>query len=49
MMKGWLLGWRQSIVLAIHGLAERKPGKMPGFRHLEAEPVQRSPYLWIGS
>lgn len=49
MMMGWLSGWRQSIVLAIHGLAERKPGKRTGFGHLATEPVHRSPYLWTGS
>lgn len=49
MMMGWLSGGRQSIVLAIHGLAERKLGKRIGFGHLATEPVHRSPYLWTGS
>ena len=49
MMMGWLLGWRQSIVLAIYGLACRKSSKMTGFRHLATEPVHCSPYLWTGS
>ena len=48
MMMGWLSGGRQSIVLAIYGLAERKLGKKAGFGHLETEPVHRSPYLWTG-
>ena len=49
MMMGWLSGRRQSIVLAIYGLACRKSSKMPGFRHPETEPVHCSPYLWTGS
>mgnify|MGYP006965634610 CR=1 FL=1 len=49
MMVGWLSGWRQSIVLAIYGVACRKSSKMPGFRHPETEPVHCSPYLWTGS
>ena len=49
MMVGWLSGWRQSIVLAIHGLAERNSGKIAGLGHLATEPVHRSPYLWTGS
>ena len=43
MMMGWLSGWRQSIVLAIYGLACRKSSKMPGFHHLATEPVHCSP------
>lgn len=49
MMMGWLLGWRQSIVLAIYGLADRNSGKIAGLGHLATEPVHRSPYLWTGS
>ena len=49
MMMGWLSGWRQSIVLAIYGLAERNSGEIAGFDHLVTEPVHRSPYLWTGS
>ena len=49
MMMGWLSGWRQSIVLAIYGLADRNSGKIAGLGHLATEPVHRSPYLWTGS
>lgn len=49
MMVGWLSGGRQSIVLAIYGLAERNSGEIAWFDHLATEPVHRSPYLWTGS